>query len=81
MALYIRDETVDDLVVKYKKATGASSKTEAVRKALTAGLAALTKKTTLAERIAVHQRAADDLGPVDPAFDQKTFSDAAWGDN
>lgn len=34
----------------------------------------------LAERIAALQREADKLGPVDPDFDLKTFSDEMWSE-
>ena len=34
----------------------------------------------LAERIAALQREADKLGPADPEFDPKKFSDEMWGE-
>jgi hypothetical protein len=34
----------------------------------------------LAEQIAALQREADKLGPADPDFDPKTFSDKMWGE-
>lgn len=79
MALYIKDEKVDDLAIQYQKATGAASKTAAVRKALQESLAALKRKKPLNERLAELQARADRIGPADPAFDQKAFSDDAWG--
>lgn len=80
MALYIKDDSVDDLAVRYQKASGADSKTAAVRKALLEGLASIQRKVPLMEKIAVVQAKADEIGPVDPAFDQKAFADDLWSD-
>lgn len=79
MPLYIRDDEVDALAIKYQKATGAKSKTEAVRKALQGQLAALKKEKSLAERILELQAEADQIGEVDPSFNMKEFSDDLWG--
>lgn len=80
MALYIKDQTVDDLAIKYQKAVGAKSKTAAVHKALTEALAALKKSKPLMERMTALQDMADEIGVVDPAFDQKKFSDDVWSE-
>lgn len=80
MALYIKDDTVDDLAIKYQKATGAASKTAAVRRALMDALAALKQSKPLMERMAALQDVADGIGKVDPDFDQKAFSDDVWSD-
>ena len=80
MPLYIRDDTVDVLAEQVKQATGAQSKTEAVRKALLAQLQAAMQKRPLLERIRDIQDMADEIGPVDPDFDMKKFTDDLWGD-
>ncbi len=81
MALYIKDEAVDDLAIRFQQATGAASKTAAVRKALQDGLAALQRKQPLMVRIAALQSQADKIGPADPNFDQKEFSDGLLSDD
>lgn len=80
MTLYIKDDTVDDLAVRYMKASGASSKTAAVRKALAEALASAQAKIPLMEKIAKVQAQADHIGAVDPEFDLKTFADDLWSD-
>jgi antitoxin VapB len=80
MPLYIRDDDVDALVEEIMKATGAKSKTEVVRSALQAQLAAIEARKPLLERIRNLQEMADAIGAVDPGFDQKKFFDELWGD-
>lgn len=80
MPLYIKDDSVDDLAIKYQKLSGADSKTAAVRKALLEGLASIQSKVPLMERLAAVQAKADEIGPVDPDFDQKAFADDLWSD-
>lgn len=80
MALYIKDDTVDDLAVRYMKASGASSKTAAVRKALAEALASVQAKVPLMDKLAAVQTQADKIGPVDPDFDLKTFADDLWSE-
>lgn len=78
MPLYIRDDRVDDLAVRLMKLTGAKSKTDAVRKALMAQLEAEAKRKPLLERLEPILKRADDLGPGDPDFDMKKFTDEMW---
>lgn len=80
MPLYIRDDKVDDLAEQVMRATGAKSKTDAVRKALRAQLEAVNSATPLAEKIKAAQSIAAEIGPVDPDFDMKKFTDEAWGE-
>jgi antitoxin VapB len=80
MPLYIRDDDVDALVEELMKATGAISKTEAVRSALQAQLAAIEARKPLLDRIRELQERTDAIGPVDPGFDQKKFFDELWRD-
>lgn len=81
MPLYIRDDGVDDLAERLRKATGARTKTDAVRNALTAHLEAIRTAVPLAERVHALQARVDALGPVDPAFNAKAFSDGMWDDD
>ena len=80
MALYIKDDTVDDLAMQYMKATGATTKTAAVRKALAEALASVQAKVPLMEKLTAIQTQADQIGPVDPDFDLKTFADDLWSE-
>lgn len=80
MPLYIRDDKVDHLAEQVMKATGAKSKTDAVRRALQAALAAKLNQTPIAERIKPLQSRVAELGAADPDFDMKTFTDEMWGD-
>ena len=78
MPLYIRDDAVDDLAEQLMKATGAKTKTAAVRAALLAQLDALKNHKSLLERLQPVLDRADQLGPGDPDFDMKTFTDEMW---
>jgi len=78
MPLYIRDDTVDRLTEEVMHATGAKNKTEAVRMALQAQLKAARAKVPLLEAVNEMRGAADDIGAVDPTFDQKAFADEQW---
>ncbi|WP_300064531.1 type II toxin-antitoxin system VapB family antitoxin [uncultured Roseobacter sp.] len=80
MPLYIKDDSVDALAIRYQKLSGADSKTAAVRQALLEGLASIESEVPLMEKIASVQAKADEIGPVDPEFDQKTFADDLWSD-
>lgn len=75
MALFIRGEAVDDLVDKVMQVTNAKTKTEAVRRALQLQLKTINQTRPLLERIRDIQSQADAIGPVDPRFNMKTFSD------
>ena len=78
MPLYIRDDTVDDLAVRFMKLTGAKSKTDAVRNALMAQLKAEANRKPLLDRLESILERADNLGPGDPDFDMKAFTDDLW---
>ena len=81
MPLYIRDNDVDALAVQLKKAMKAPSKTEAVRTALANELERNRARTPLMERIKKLQEEVRDLGPRDPNFDMKRFTDEMWADD
>ena len=79
MALYIKDEAVDELAAKVQQATGARSKTEAVRRALENELARCRKGRPLAQRLAPAKALAAQIGAPNPTFDMKAFTDEMWG--
>ncbi|WP_113913588.1 type II toxin-antitoxin system VapB family antitoxin [Roseovarius dicentrarchi] len=80
MPLYIRDPMVDDLVEQLMRATGARTKAEAVRQALQDALEDSRDRASLIDRIKPLQERAANLGPADPDFDMKAFTDEQWGD-
>ena len=61
--------------------TGARTKTEAVRLALQHEIARNRKATPLRERLAQAKELAQSIGPHDPAFDMKVFTNGMWGDD
>jgi len=75
MPRYIKDSDVSEMAEKLRKLSTARSKTEAVRQALKRAPEAATKPPSKPqgsrEAIAIAQR----IGPFDPDFDQKRFSD------
>ncbi|SEM29527.1 antitoxin VapB [Roseovarius azorensis] len=81
MPLYIKDPDVDKLVDRYLAASGAKTKTEAVRAALLNSIAALENQETLAERVAKVQRKARAAGLKPRATSDKPFMDELWGDD
>ena len=80
MPLFIKDDTVDDLAARVKAMTGAATKTDAVRRALEAQIEAENTRVPLIERLRALQVKAEEIGPVDPEFSQKAFTDAMWED-
>lgn len=80
MALFIRDDKVDALAAELQKAISAPSKKEAVRIALQHELDRVRRASPLRERLEKAIALADAMGPGDPAFDLKEFSDEMWDD-
>ncbi|HXE26830.1 MAG TPA: type II toxin-antitoxin system VapB family antitoxin [Roseiarcus sp.] len=80
MALFIRDAEVDALAEEVRKLTKAKTKTEAVRRALKAQLAEARRAAPLEDRLARAKVLADAMGPSDPRFDMKAYTDEMWGD-
>ena len=78
MALYIKDDTVS-LLAEHLATALSSSKTEAVKRALTDSLAAIEAKIPLAQRLSDAQALADKLGPVTPNFQRSDDADQKWG--
>lgn len=79
MALYIKDDEVDALATELQALSGARSKTEAVRTALKDAIGRRRKEIPLIERIAEIQKRVAAIGPGDPDFDMKKFSDELSG--
>lgn len=80
MALFIRDAEVDALAEEVRKLTRAKTKTEAVRRALQAQLAEARRALPLKDRLARSRALADAMGPGDPDFDMKAYTDEMWGE-
>ncbi len=80
MPLYIHDKEVDALATKLQREINAASKTDAVRIALLHELERNHARKPLRDRIAVWQEKCAALGPSDPNFDMKAFTDEAWED-
>lgn len=81
MPLYIRDNEVDALAAELQLATGAATKTEAVRKALRNELERAREKEPLIERVKKIQERVRAIGPRDPNFDFRKFREEIWGEN
>ncbi|WP_018238672.1 type II toxin-antitoxin system VapB family antitoxin [Ensifer sp. BR816] len=80
MSLYIRDDAVGDLAKQVQQAINAPNKTEAVRRALLNELERAKKTIPLKGRIKRIQESVRAMGPDDPNFDMKKFTDEQWGD-
>lgn len=80
MALFIRDAEVDALAEEVRKLTKARTKTEAVRQALQTQLAQARQALPVKDRLARSKALADAMGPSDPTFDMKAYSDEMWGE-
>lgn len=80
MPLYIRDDAVDALAERVRRATGARTKTEAVRVALEDTLARIEAKKPLRQRLARSLALADAMGEAPGEFDMKRFTDEMWGE-
>lgn len=80
MALFIRDSEVDALAEEVRRITKAKTKTEAVRHALQAQLVAARRALPLRDRLARSRALADAMGPGNPDFDMKAYTDEMWGD-
>ena len=81
MPLYIRDDEVDELATRVQALTGARTKTDAVKAALQNEIKKIRRRAPLQERLAPIWAMLDAIGPVDPNFDQKKFTDELWGED
>jgi len=80
MPLFIRDDAVDHLAAEVQKALKTTTKKEAVRLALQHELERARRQRPLTEVVADLQARVAALGPGDPDFDMKRFTDEMWGD-
>lgn len=78
MALYIRDPEVDELVAELQRLTKTATKKEVVKSALKKQIEAANADLPLMERLAPILERAAKLGPRDPNFDMKAFSDELY---
>lgn len=81
LPLFIRDKEVGELARRLQAETKAPTLTEAVRTALRHEIARARKERPMKERIARALALADALGPTDPNFDMKRFSDEQCGED
>lgn len=79
MPLYIRDDEVDALANELQAVSGAATKTEAVKRALRNELKRKREEVPLIEKIRAIQERVKAMGPPDPDFDMKKFSDELSG--
>ncbi len=80
MPLYIRDDEVAALARKVQGLTKSRTLTEAVRAALEHEIERQRNKLPPSARLARSVAMAAALGPVDPDFDMRRFTDEMWGD-
>ncbi|BBK33849.1 antitoxin VapB [Stella humosa] len=79
MALFIRDAEVDALAEELRRLTKVKTKTEAVRQALLIQLERARRASPIGDRLARSKALADAMGPSDPTFDMKAYTDEMWG--
>jgi antitoxin VapB len=78
MPLYIKDPRVAEMADRLQKLTNASSKTDAVLKALESAIER-AQRELLAPKLERAVAIARQIGRHDDTFDQKAFSDEMWG--
>jgi antitoxin VapB len=78
MPLYIKDPRVAEMTDRLQKLTNASSKTDAVLKALESAIER-AQRELLAPKLERAVAIARQIGRHDDTFDQKAFSDEMWG--
>jgi antitoxin VapB len=79
MPLYIRDDNVAVLARKLQGLSKARTVTDAVRDALEHEIERIRNATPPSARLAKSIAMAEAMGPVDPGFDMKKFTDEMWG--
>ena len=80
MALYIKDREVDALAPELQAATGAATKTDAVRTALQNELKRAREEEPLIERVRKIQERVREIGLPNPDFNFRKFREELWGD-
>jgi len=79
MPLYIRDDEVDALARELQVVTGAPNKSEVVKQALRRELERAKRAKPLSERLKPAMDLIASIGPSDPNFDMKAYTDEMWG--
>jgi antitoxin VapB len=78
MPLYIKDPRVSEMAERLRMLTNATSKTEAVLKALESAIEE-SQRELLAPKLERAVAIARQIGRHDDEFDHKAFSDDMWG--
>ncbi|MFN8683761.1 type II toxin-antitoxin system VapB family antitoxin [Paracoccus sp. P2] len=81
MAIHIKGDEIDALLVRYCAMTGQTNKSEAVRQALMAQINALSARESLSTRVGKVQAKAAAAGFVSTGEDLKPFFDEQWGED
>jgi antitoxin VapB len=79
MPLYIRDNSVDQLAERLRKALRVHTKTDAVRTALKHELERIENATPMGDRVREIQMSLG-IGGRTGGFDHKAFSDSLYGE-
>lgn len=80
MPIYVKDDTADQLLEDVMRLSGKEKKVDVIVEALREKKDRLEKKVPFSERIAPLQAKMRALGPSDPSFDMKAFSDEMSGE-
>jgi len=76
----VRDAEIDALAARVKDLIGVATKSEAMKVALRHEIERASPKALLLERLRPAWDLIDSMGPRDPDFDMKAFTDEMWGD-
>jgi antitoxin VapB len=77
--LYVKDDDVLAMANELQKLMRARSKADAVRTALRHELERARGKLTIRDRLARAMAKAEEIGPANPDFDMKKYTDDMWG--
>ncbi|MGK6312521.1 type II toxin-antitoxin system VapB family antitoxin [Neorhizobium sp. DT-125] len=80
MPLFVRDDEIAEMTLELQQLLKMPTKTEALRLALRHELERARAKVPVKERLAKARAMADAIGPSNPGFDQKAFTDELWDD-
>jgi antitoxin VapB len=79
--MLIRDKEVEELALRLLQVSAAPNLDEAIKPALRREIERIRRHKLLMERIAPALALADAMGPTNPQFDMKAFSDAECGES
>ncbi|WP_237152145.1 type II toxin-antitoxin system VapB family antitoxin [Oryzibacter oryziterrae] len=80
MQLHLQDDEALALAEEVKRLTHADSLEVAVKQALRHEIDRVKNSTGLWNRLSAAREKAGQIGPGNPDFDMKSFTDAMWGD-